>query len=176
MCRPFLNICLDIDGLLYFESLIGNVLAIFNSWNVTCCRESTHSQELCIRFEFYCVVLWFGIGRFTHILHDYVTGVGAILWLPLQGSNPEALWNKGYPSETHLKPKSREISFAHNLYIYFSMAQFLWNFAQSTRVKQNDWTTEKGIMGKRDFTRFGSKMTFGQIYYTLYCTAPEVYE
>ena len=29
-----------------------------------------------------CVLLWFNIGQFDHILQDYFTGTGAIKWLP----------------------------------------------------------------------------------------------
>ena len=37
-----------------------------------------------------CVLLWFGIGQFTHIFQGYFTGIGAIKWLPqYQWSNPE---------------------------------------------------------------------------------------
>ena len=39
--------------------------------------------------------------------------------------------NIGYPSETHLKSKSREISFAM---IYLSTIQTFWNIAQSKAV------------------------------------------
>ena len=39
------------------------------------------------------------------------------------------LCNIGYPSETHLKPKSHEISFAHNLW---SIIRSFWNSAEST--------------------------------------------
>ena len=39
--------------------------------------------------------------------------------------------NIGYLSKTHLKPKSRKISF---LITYFSLTQWFWNFAQSTAV------------------------------------------
>ena len=71
-------------------------------------------------------------------------------WFVITLQEPEALCNKRYPSETHLKPKSRQISFTHNL---FTSKQIVWNFAQSTVVvlpcsmqkNRNDWTIEAGV-------------------------------
>ena len=82
------------------------------------------------------------------------------------------LCNMGYPSETHLKPKSREISFAHNLLCgYPIVITFCTEHGSDTAVLcakfQNDWTTETDVMNEWDFARFGSKGSFGQIFYIL---------
>ena len=47
------------------------------------------------------------------------------------GNLSKALCSTGYPSETHLKPKSREISFDPNILLNYPI---VWNFAQSTAV------------------------------------------
>ena len=65
--------------------------------------------------------------------------------------------NIRYPSETHLKLKSREISFAHN---YLIISSF-WNFAQSTEIPlslsvqlKKGLTTEIGMTS--DLSKFRS--------------------
>ena len=63
----------------------------------------------------------------------------------------------GYPSETYLKPKSREISFAHNL--------FISNSAVLYAEFQSDKTTETGVMDEWDFVKFEFEMSFGRISY-----------
>ena len=83
---------------------------------------------------------------------------------------PRVLWNIGYPSETHVKLKSREISFAHNLFIDFPI---LLNFsamhgsitAVLSAKFQNDWSIERAIIDERVFARFEFKMSFGRISY-----------
>ena len=72
------------------------------------------------------------------------------------GLNEGVLCNIRYLSETHLKLKSREISSPHNLFINHPVVL--------TKV-QNDWTSGMDVMGERDFTRFGVKMSFGRISY-----------
>ena len=65
-----------------------------------------------------------------------------------------------YLPETHLKPKSCEISFAHN----FSVTKSFWNFAQNTSMLcakfRNDWTTEVDVLDKQGVTRFEFKMSY----------------
>ena len=78
--------------------------------------------------------------------------------------------DKGYPSETHLKLKSREISFAHNLlFIYPIVFEFCTEHGSDTGVLcaifQNDWAPAKQVIDKRDFARFEFKMSFARIPY-----------
>ena len=70
-----------------------------------------------------------------------------------------AMCNMRYPSETHLKLKSRKISFVHN--IRFScpfVLKFCREYGSITAVLctkfQNDWIIKKYVMGKQDLTRF----------------------
>ena len=84
-----------------------------------------------------------------------------------------ALCNMAYPSKMHLKLKSREVSFAHNL---FRSSPIILKFCTEPgsdttilfiNIKfQNDWTTKTDVMEERDFVRVELKMTFGQISYT----------
>ena len=72
-----------------------------------------------------------------------------------------ALCNIRYPSEIHLKLKSREISFAHN-----SCFRLNDRFESVLCAKfQTDWTIETDVMDERDFARFELKMSFGRISY-----------
>ena len=74
------------------------------------------------------------------------------------------LCNIGYPSETHLKLKSREISFAHSLFIRYPIALEFCTAVLCAKF-QNDWTTETNVMVERGFAGFEFKMSFGRIYY-----------
>ena len=67
--------------------------------------------------------------------------------------------NIGYPSETHLKLKSREISFVHNTRFN---CPIVLKFC-TEHGNQNDWKLDMAVMNERDFTRFEFKMRFGQI-------------
>ena len=68
------------------------------------------------------------------------------------------LCNIGYLSETHLKPKSREISFAHNLSVSYAIILKISTDHGSDTVKlQNDWATKTD---KRDFARFEFEVSF----------------
>ena len=71
----------------------------------------------------------------------------------------KACCNTGYPSETRLKLKSREISFAHNVLISCQIAlKICTGHGSITAVLcvnfQNDLITETDVMDERDFTRF----------------------
>ena len=99
-----------------------------------------------------------------------------------QAQSSGALCKMGYPSETHLTLKSREISFVHN--IRFScpiVLKFCTEYGSITdvfRAKfQNDWirnqytpfrtSFERGYNNesRRDFTRVGFKMGFRRTSY-----------
>ena len=81
----------------------------------------------------------------------------ALIWkyqLPIK-----ACCNIGYPSETHLKIKSREISFAHNLLISCQIAlKICTGHGSITAVLcanfQNNLTTEMNETDERHFARF----------------------
>ena len=80
------------------------------------------------------------------------------------------LCNIGYPSETHIELKSREISFAHNLSIsYPTVLEFHTEHGSIIAVlcaeSQIDWTTETYVLDERVFARFEFNMGFGQISY-----------
>ena len=71
--------------------------------------------------------------------------------------------NIGYLSKTHLKPKSCEISFAHNLFInYLIVLKPCTKHDSDTALFcarfRNNWTTETNVMDEQDFTRFEFKM------------------
>ena len=79
--------------------------------------------------------------------------------------DPRRCCTMGYPSETHLKLKSHEILFIHN--IHFSdqiIFKFCTEHGSNTAVLcakfHNDLTTEQWGMGKWDFTRFEFEMRF----------------
>ena len=70
-----------------------------------------------------------------------------------------------YLSETHLKPKSVEIWFAHNLFLNYLIILKFWTehgsvIAMLCAKFKNDLTTEMDVMDERDFTRFEFKMSF----------------
>ena len=78
--------------------------------------------------------------------------------------------NIGYPSETHLQFKSREISFVHNTSTSvvgsFRIFAQLGNDTAVLYVQfQNDLTTRQWVMDKQDFARFEFKMRFERILY-----------
>ena len=100
---------------------------------------------------------------------------------------PGVLCNKGYPSETHLKLESREISFIHNLVIsYPIILKFYTELDNDSAVLcekfQKDWATETGVMDDRDLARFEFKMSFGRsfgtspLYMALFKMADEISE
>ena len=65
----------------------------------------------------------------------------------------------GYPPETHFKLKSREVSFAHNLFRKWPIVlKFCTEHGSDTAVLcatfQNDWTIETDVMDEREFARF----------------------
>ena len=69
------------------------------------------------------------------------------------------LGNIDCPPETHLKPKSREISFVHNLFLGYPIILQSCSMNGSDIVVlctkfRNDWTTEIDIIDERDFARF----------------------
>ena len=75
-----------------------------------------------------------------------------------------------YPSETHLKLKSLENSFVHN--ILFNCPIILKVCTEQDSITallctkfQNDRVSEYQVMRKRDFTIFGFKMSFGRMSY-----------
>ena len=66
------------------------------------------------------------------------------------------LCNIEYPSEIHLKLKSRESLFSHNLFVSYLIA-LKWNGSDTAMLCakfQNDWAIETGVMDSRDFTGF----------------------
>ena len=76
--------------------------------------------------------------------------------------------NIGYPSKKHLKPKSREISFAHYLFpSYTIILKFCTEHGGITVVLcakfQNDWTADTNVLDERDLARFEFKMGCGRI-------------
>ena len=70
---------------------------------------------------------------------------------PLNG--PGVLCNIGYPPETHLKTKSREISFAHNFRFNCPIVlKFCTEHGSDTAVPcakfQNDWPLKHALSAK----------------------------
>ena len=83
---------------------------------------------------------------------------------------PGVLCSIGYPSETHLELKSREVTFVHNLFITYPIVSTVCTEHGSDATVlfakfQKEWTTETNVMGERDFARFEFKMSFGRISY-----------
>ena len=69
----------------------------------------------------------------------------------------DGLCNRG--SETHYKPKSREISFVHNLFLsYPIILKFYIEHDSITAVLcaklRNDYTAAKDVIDGRNFARF----------------------
>ena len=86
---------------------------------------------------------------------------------------PGALCNIRYPSDIHLKLKSREASFAHNSCFSWLIAlKFCTGHGSITAVSvlcakfQTDWAIETDVMDERDFARFEFRTDI------LYCTVP----
>ena len=81
------------------------------------------------------------------------------------------LCNMRHPSKTRLGPKSREVSFAHNLSLNYPLVlKFCTEHGSRTAVLcskfQNNRTTDTHDMDEPDFTRLGLEMSFGRISYT----------
>ena len=105
------------------------------------------------------------------------TCIIVIRWVPWRLLLDDIHWrnllgvcNIWYPSETHLNPKFREISFAHSIRFSCPIVLTLCTeHGSDTAILcakfQIDWVIEQKVMGKRDFTRFGFKMHFGRISY-----------
>ena len=90
-------------------------------------------------------------------------------------SHPGVLCNVGYLSETHLKLKSHEILFAHNLLLRYAIVlKFGTEHSSDTAVFctkfQNNWKTGTDVMDEQVLTRFEFKMRLGLIW--AYCTRP----
>ena len=95
-----------------------------------------------------------------------------IYWCIFTARQP--LCNMVYPSETYLKLKSREVSFAHNVFRNCPVIlKFCTSHDSDTAVRcskfQNDWTTDGDAIHKRDFVRFVNRKSFWTN--ILYCTA-----
>ena len=74
-----------------------------------------------------------------------------------------AVYNMGFPSERHLKLKSREVPFAHNS--CWIVLKFCSEYGSDTEVLNAKWTTETDVMDERHFARFEFKMSFERISY-----------
>ena len=86
----------------------------------------------------------------------------------------------GYPSDTHLKLKSRDVSFAHNSFCSCPIvSKFGTEHDNDTAVPyakiQNDWTTEWDVMDDRVIAGFEFKTGFGQIPYIVQPPRQESY-
>ena len=82
-------------------------------------------------------------------------------------------------TETHSKPKPREISFAHHLFSNQPIVlKLCTEYGSDTAVLcakfQNDWAAETDAMDERDFARFDFKMSFGRISYITQYPWPSV--
>ena len=90
-------------------------------------------------------------------------------WLLVDVRNP-GCWAIRYLSESHLKLKSREISFVHNLLINYPIALiFCAEHGSDTAMLcvkfRNDCRNVAYVMDGWDYVRFGFKMSFGRISY-----------
>ena len=106
-----------------------------------------------------------------------------------RSSDPWGRCNIRHPPKNLFKPKSREISFAHNLLLsYLIVLEFCTEHDSDTVVLyakfQNDWTSETNVLDERDFARFEFKTYFGPISYRIYrtgmawcscCTSHEIF-
>ena len=72
----------------------------------------------------------------------------------------------GYPSETHLKLKAREISFVHNLRLGCQTVSKCSTEHIIITADSKQLTTGMGVLDKRVFDRFEYKMSFRWITYT----------
>ena len=85
----------------------------------------------------------------------------------VHGANMGPIWAWQYPDGPHVGPMSLAIWGGSKKYILPSNPLQLPNrtiIAVLTVKFQNDWTTEKYVMGKRDFARFDLKLGFGGIF------------
>ena len=85
------------------------------------------------------------------------------------------LCNIGYPSVTQLNFKFRENSFVHNIHSSCPIVlKFCTDPSTTTTVLctkvWNDWSDKQYVLSKRDFERFGRKMSLETN--ILYCIAP----
>ena len=102
------------------------------------------------------------VKRYEHILW--------FIWQNMGQISARVLCNIGYPYETHLRLKSRENSFIHD--IRFRCPAILKLCTEygniiivlCTKI-QNDWITKKYVIGERGFTRFEFKIRFGRTPY-----------
>ena len=90
--------------------------------------------------------------------------IGWNMWIAKLGNG--GFCNIGYPTETQLKLKSREVSFVHNFVLCCSIVLKCYSeHGSDTTMRcatfQNDRTTEKYVVRKRDFTRFEFEVSFG---------------
>ena len=89
------------------------------------------------------------------------------------------LCNKEYPSETHLKLKSRENSFVDIICFNCPIALLICTEKGSDTAMfyakfQDDGMIDSDVMDQRDFARFEFKMSFARVSYILRNT-PEYY-
>ena len=73
------------------------------------------------------------------------------------------LYNIWYPSETHLKLKCRETSFAHNICLNNPIVLKFCTEPVLCAKFQNDWTIATNVLDKWYFARFEFKVNFGRI-------------
>ena len=98
-------------------------------------------------------------------------GYNPINWYQQKQEESGAMCNMGYLSETHLKLKSRKISFIHNSHSKFPIVlKFCTEHGSTTVVLcakfHNNWTIKMGDMDERNFTRFEFKMHFRRMSHT----------
>ena len=109
------------------------------------------------------------IGISCAVLSMYI--ITLLIWCCVENKVCQGvLANIGYPSETHVKLKSREISLVHDIRLNKpSVLIFCTEHGSITAVLcakfRNDCTIETDVTGKRDFARLEIKMSFGQISY-----------
>ena len=104
------------------------------------------------------------------IIHCGLVVLYGDIYLGQLWRDPGSLWNIRYPSEIHLKLKSREISFAHNPCFSWPITlKFCTEHGSITAMLcakfQTDWTIETDVMDGQVFARFEFKMSLGRISY-----------
>ena len=118
-------------------------------------RNNSHFAE-----DTFTIVIWIGICCVMY--HDPVSwnfhGI-----TKTRSNKTGVLCHIGYPFETHLKLKSRAISFVHNIRFNCPIGlKFCTEHGGDTAVPcakiQSDRSTAAWVMGKRDFARFEFKM------------------
>ena len=118
-----------------------------------------------------------------HFIFELLNKVVGISFVKVHDVNPhqhstlqshETIKHRTRPTgalcNTHLKLKSREVSFAHNWFRnYPIILEFCTERGCDAVVLcakfQNDWTTKRDAMDKRDFARLEFKMRFGRLSY-----------